>query len=483
MKISKQLISNINLKIKYGKIPSEINFICFDSRKVTRGDIFVAIDGFKHDGKQYIETAIASGAILIVTQEEPQEIRQGICYFIVDDTRKALAILSAHYYNYPTKNISLIGVTGTNGKTTIVSLLSQIFDNLNYKTGIISTICNKIGEKYLPSSHTTPDILEVNRLLSEMVNQGCKYCFMEVSSHAIHQYRIYGLRFSLGIFSNITRDHLDYHKTFKEYLEVKKSFFDLLPKESFLLTNSDDQHGSYITSDSCANKFSYSIKSLSDFRCNILEKRFDGMLLKIKKIDVWVPLIGQFNAYNILAAYSASILLGVDEEDVLKEISTLTPPNGRFEQIISDSGSIGIIDYAHTDDALKNVLETINSIKSKDQDVITVIGCGGDRDKSKRSKMGSVAYHLSSQVIFTSDNPRCESPDIIIRDMLFDLNQIQKQEVLKIIDRKEAIKTACKIINPGDIILVAGKGHEQYQEINGNKVLFNDRKELLESLT
>ena len=483
MKISKELISNINLKFKYGEIPSEVNFISFDSRQVNKGDIFVAIDGSKNDGKQYIDNAIDSGAILIVTQKEPQEIRKDICYFIVYDARKALAILAAHYYNYPTQNILLIGVTGTNGKTTIVSLLSQIFKNLKYKTGIISTIGNKVGEKYFPSSHTTPDILEIQRLLSEMVNQNCKYCFMEVSSHAIHQYRIYGLEFSLAIFSNITREHLDYHNTFQEYLEVKKSFFDLLPKESFALTNSDDKNGSYIISDSYAKKFTYSIKSLSDFRCNVLEKRFDGMLLKIKNIDVWVSLIGQFNAYNILAAYSAAILLGIDEEDVLKEISALIPPNGRFEQIISDSGSIGIIDYAHTDDALKNVLETINSIKSRDQEVITVIGCGGDRDKSKRSKMGSVAYHLSSQVIFTSDNPRCELPDIIIKDMLLDLNQIQRQEVLKIIDRKEAIKTACKIINPGDIILVAGKGHEQYQEINGGKILFNDRKELLESLT
>ncbi|MEE2954342.1 MAG: UDP-N-acetylmuramoyl-L-alanyl-D-glutamate--2,6-diaminopimelate ligase [Bacteroidota bacterium] len=483
MKISKQLLSNLNLKFNHGNIPSKINHVTFDSRNVAKGDMFVAIPGSINDGHNYIDNAIDDGAVLIVSQKEPEYIRKAICYLIVDDTRKSLSIIAAEYYNYPAKHITIIGVTGTNGKTTIVHLLFQLFNDLDYKTGIISTIGNRVHNKYYQTSHTTPNILEIHRLLAEMVKQNCQYCFMEVSSHAIHQYRIYGLEFSGGVFSNITTEHLDYHKTFNEYLEVKKSFFDLLPKESFALTNDDDINGSYIISGTHAKKYTYSIKSVSDFRCNVLQNQFDGMLLKINNRDVWVNLIGDFNAYNILAVYSTAKILGIEEEDILIKISSLESPNGRFQQIISDNGSIGIIDYAHTDDALRNILKTINSIKSKEQNIITVIGCGGDRDKSKRSKMGKVAYNLSFQVVFTSDNPRSESPDAIIRDMLCDLNQEQQKKVIKIIDRKEAIKTACKISVPGDIILVAGKGHEQYQEIHGNKILFNDRNELVKSLT
>jgi UDP-N-acetylmuramoyl-L-alanyl-D-glutamate--2,6-diaminopimelate ligase len=405
-----------------------------------------------------------------------------ITYIKVEDSNIALGIIAANFYDNPSEKIKLVGVTGTNGKTTIVSLLTQLFSIMNVKVGMLSTIQNKIIDKIIPSTHTTPDALQINFLLNEMIAQGCEYCFMEVSSHAISQGRISGINFTGGVFTNLTQDHLDYHNSFAEYRDVKKSFFDLLPKSAFALTNKDDKNGIKMLEGTKAQKCTYSLKSVSDYKCRVLENQFEGMLLSINKVDIWVKLIGDFNAYNLLSVYAVANQFAFEDHEVLTALSMLTSPEGRFQYLQSEEKITAIVDYAHTDDALKNVLTTVNNIRANAEQLITVVGCGGDRDKTKRSLMAAVACNLSNQVILTSDNPRSENPDAIIEDMIRNLDPVQQKKVLVIIDRKQAIKTACRLANANDIVLVAGKGHEKYQEINGEKFPFDDLEELKQSL-
>ena len=479
--ILKDLLYKVNIVKVIGTIDVEVLNIQFDSRKIVRGGLFVAISGDITDGHKYIEETILSGAKVIIVEKTPQNINNSITYIQVENSNEALGIIASNFYNNPSERIKLIGVTGTNGKTTIVSLLHQLFGLLNVKSGMISTIHNKINDKIIFSTHTTPDALQINCLLNTMIEEGCEYCFMEVSSHAISQARVNGLDFTVGIFTNITQDHLDYHKTFAEYRDVKKSFFDSLSRSAFALINKDDKNGIKMLEGTKANQLSYSLKSVSDYKCKVLENQFDGMLLSINKVDVWVKLIGNFNAYNILSVYATAKQFGYSDYKVLTALSLLDTVEGRFECI--QSGDItAIVDYAHTDDALKNVLSTINNIRTKTEELITVVGCGGDRDKTKRPLMAAVACKLSTQVILTSDNPRSENPAAIIEDMMIGLDPVQKKKVLVIIDRRQAIKTACKLAKSKDIVLIAGKGHEKYQEIKGEKFPFDDLEELKQSL-
>jgi UDP-N-acetylmuramoyl-L-alanyl-D-glutamate--2,6-diaminopimelate ligase len=477
----KDLLYKVSIIKVVGTTDVDVVNVQFDSRKIEKGGLFVAISGEITDGHKYINETIASGAKVIIVEKIPQDLDSSVTYIQVENSNEALGIIASNFYNNPSERIKLLGVTGTNGKTTIVSLLHQLFELLNVKSGMLSTIHNKINDKVIPATHTTPDALQINNLLNTMIEEGCEYCFMEVSSHAISQARINGLNFTAGIFTNITQDHLDYHNTFSEYRDVKKSFFDLLSKSAFALVNKDDKNGMKMLEGTKANQLSYSLKSVSDYKCKVLENQFDGMLLSINKVDVWVKLIGDFNAYNILSVYATAKQFGFSDYKVLTALSMLTAAEGRFECV--QSGDItAIVDYAHTDDALKNVLSTINAIRTKTEEVITVVGCGGDRDKTKRPKIAAVACNLSTQVIFTTDNPRSENPDAIIEDMIRGLDPIQKKKVLVITDRRQAIKTACKLAKAKDIVLIAGKGHEKYQEINGEKFPFDDLEELKLSL-
>jgi UDP-N-acetylmuramoyl-L-alanyl-D-glutamate--2,6-diaminopimelate ligase len=477
----KDLLYKVSIVKIVGTTDVDVVNVQFDSRKIEKEGLFVAISGEITDGHKYINETIASGAKVIIVEKIPQDLDCSVTYVQVENSNEALGIIASNFYNNPSERIKLLGVTGTNGKTTIVSLLHQLFELLNVKSGMLSTIYNKINDKVIPATHTTPDALQINNLLNKMIEEGCEYCFMEVSSHAISQARINGLNFTAGIFTNITQDHLDYHNTFDEYRDVKKSFFDLLSKSAFALVNKDDKNGMKMLEGTKANQLSYSLKSVSDYKCKVLENQFDGMLLSINKVDVWVKLIGDFNAYNILSVYATAKQFGFSDYKVLTALSMLTAAEGRFERV--QSGDItAIVDYAHTDDALKNVLSTINNIRTKTEELITVVGCGGDRDKTKRPKMAAVACNLSTQVIFTTDNPRSENPDAIIEDMIRGLDPIQKKKVLVITDRRQAIKTACKLAKAKDIVLIAGKGHEKYQEINGEKFPFDDLEELKLSL-
>jgi UDP-N-acetylmuramoyl-L-alanyl-D-glutamate--2,6-diaminopimelate ligase len=449
----------------------------FDSRKVGLNDAFVAVRGSQVDGHDYIKMACEKGAIAIICEELPGEFINGITYVQVANTQRALAIMASNYYGNPSESIKLVGVTGTNGKTTIATLLYQLFTAAGYETGLLSTVRVMIGKRTYPATHTTPDPLAINDYLRMMVDQGVEFCFMEVSSHGIHQQRTAGLHFVGGIFSNLSHDHLDYHKTFKAYRDVKKQFFDQLPKEAFALTNADDKNGDYMLQNTAAKKFSYGLRSYANYRAQVLENQFDGLLLKIDSHELWVKLIGSFNAYNMLAVYAASHLLGLETLEVLRLMSRLETVDGRFQHMLSENKAItAIIDYAHTPDALKNVLETINDIRSGNEQLITVVGCGGDRDRDKRPKMAAIAASLSSKVIFTSDNPRSEDPDKIIAEMEAGVSPENFKKTLSITDRKQAIKTACTMAGEGDIILVAGKGHETYQEINGKRTDFDDYK-------
>jgi UDP-N-acetylmuramoyl-L-alanyl-D-glutamate--2,6-diaminopimelate ligase len=477
-----QLLYKVNITKVVGTTHIEIADITFDSRQIKKSALFVAIKGTQSDGHSYIQQTIEAGAIVIVLEDMPADLDNKVTYVQVENSNIALGIIAANFYDNPSEKIKLVGITGTNGKTTIVSLLSQLFGILNIKVGMLSTIQNKIIDTIIPSSHTTPDSLQINYLLNEMIKQGCEYCFMEASSHAIAQGRISGLNFACGVFTNLTQDHLDYHNTFSEYRDVKKSFFDALPKTAFALTNKDDKNGIKMLEGTKAKKQTYSLKSVSDYKCRVLENRFEGMLLNINKIDVWVKLIGEFNAYNILSVYAAATLFGFEDYQVLTALSMLMPVEGRFQYLQSEEKITAIVDYAHTDDALKNVIATINSIRTNTEELITVLGCGGDRDKTKRPLMTAVACNLSNQVILTADNPRSENPDTIIKDMMEGLNLIQKKKVLVITDRRQAIKTACRLANANDIVLVAGKGHEKYQEINGERFPFDDLEELKQSL-
>ena len=476
------LLYKVNILKLIGSTNIEISDVQFDSRKIQKKGLFIAIKGTISDGHQYIQNTIKDGAIAIIVEQLPSQLNDNITYVQVANSYNALGVIAANFYNNPSERIKLVGVTGTNGKTTIVSLLHQLFTLLNNKVGMLSTIENKILDKIIPSTHTTPDPLQINYLLHEMIEKGCDYCFMEVSSHALAQGRVNGLVFSGGVFTNITQDHLDYHHTFSEYRDVKKSFFDSLNKDAFALVNKDDKNGSKMLEGTKAKKLSYALKSLANYRCKVLENQFEGMLLQINKVDVWVKLIGDFNAYNILAVYAVAKQFDFEDYEVLTALSMLNAAEGRFQFIRNEDAITGIVDYAHTDDALKNVLSTINTIRTNTESLITIVGCGGDRDKSKRPLMAQVACNLSTQVIITSDNPRSENPDDIIKDMIAGLSPVQKKKVLVITDRRQAIMTAGKLAHENDIILLAGKGHEKYQEINGEKFPFDDMEELKQSL-
>ena len=476
------LLYKVNILKLIGSTNIEISDVQFDSRKIQKKGLFIAIKGTISDGHQYIQNTIKEGAIAIIVEQLPSQLNDNITYVQVANSYNALAVIAANFYNNPSERIKLVGVTGTNGKTTIVSLLHQLFILLNNKVGMLSTIENKILDKIITSTHTTPDPLQINYLLHEMIEKGCDYCFMEVSSHALAQGRVNGLHFTGGVFTNITQDHLDYHHTFSEYRDVKKSFFDSLNKDAFALVNKDDKNGSKMLEGTKAKKLSYALKSLANYRCKVLENQFEGMLLQINKVDVWVKLIGDFNAYNILAVYAVAKQFDFEDYEVLTALSMLNAAEGRFQFIRNEDAITGIVDYAHTDDALKNVLSTINTIRTNTESLITIVGCGGDRDKSKRPLMAQVACNLSTQVIITSDNPRSENPEDIIQDMIAGLSPVQKKKVLVITDRRQAIMTAGKLAHENDIILLAGKGHEKYQEINGEKFPFDDMEELKQSL-
>jgi len=478
----KDLLYKVRITEVVGPTDIKIANVEFDSRKVEQTSLFVAIKGTVSDGHEYIDSTIENGAVAVVVEDIPEILNEKVTYVQVEDSNIALGIIAANFYDNPSEKIKLVGVTGTNGKTTIVSLLNQLFGALNVKVGTLSTIQNKIMDEIIPSTHTTPDALQLNFLLNKMINTGCEYCFMEVSSHAIAQGRIAGLNFAGAVFTNITQDHLDYHNTFAEYRDVKKSFFDVLPKAAFSLTNKDDKNGMKMLEGTKAKKCTYSLKSVSDYKCTVLENQFEGMLLNINKVDIWVKLIGVFNAYNMLSVYAVANLFGFEDHQVLTAMSMLTAAEGRFQYLQSEEKITAIVDYAHTDDALKNVITTINSIRANAEELITVVGCGGDRDKTKRPLMTAVACNLSNQVILTADNPRSENPDTIIEDMMEGLNPVQKKKVLVITNRRQAIKTACRLANANDIVLVAGKGHEKYQEINGEKFPFDDLEELKQSL-
>jgi UDP-N-acetylmuramoyl-L-alanyl-D-glutamate--2,6-diaminopimelate ligase len=462
-----------------GSADVEISAVVFDSRKVEPGCLFVAVKGTAVDGHEYIEQAIKDGAIAVICEDLPAHVTGEVDFLMVANSAKALGIVSANFYDNPSDKLKLVGVTGTNGKTTIATLLYKLFRDLGYKCGLLSTVENQVNGKIIPSTHTTPDPVELNKLLDEMVAQGCDYCFMEVSSHAIAQHRIAGLSFSGGIFSNLTHDHLDYHKTFDIYLKAKKAFFDELPKSAFALTNNDDKNGNVMLQNTKAHKKTYGLKSMADYKAKILENQFGGLLLQIEGEDVWFKMVGTFNAYNLLAVYGTAMLLEQDRAKVLTGLSKLSGAEGRFDYIVATNKVIGIVDYAHTPDAVQNVLSTIHDIRKGNEKVITVIGCGGDRDKAKRPIMAKTACEWSDKVILTSDNPRSEDPAQIIRDMEAGVDSAFKRFTLSIADRREAIKTACMLAQPGDIILLAGKGHEKYQEINGVKNHFDDKEELL----
>ncbi|MGY8988840.1 MAG: UDP-N-acetylmuramoyl-L-alanyl-D-glutamate--2,6-diaminopimelate ligase [Flavobacteriales bacterium] len=479
----RDLLFGVYIKSVVGDITSVmVKKIEFDSRKVSDSDLFIAINGTAVDGHSFIDFSIEKGAKSIIVEEIPEKINEAICYVQVDCSSSSMSIVSSNYYNNPSSKIKLIGVTGTNGKTTIVTLLHQLFSDLGYPTGLLSTIENKIGTKSVKSTHTTGDSIQINKMLSEMVLAGCEYCFMEVSSHAIHQNRISNLIFEGGVFTNITHEHLDYHKDFKEYISVKKIFFDDLNKSAFALSNKDDKNGNVIISNTKAKKITYSLKRMADYKCKVIESRLDGMLLNIQNNEIWVKLIGEFNAYNLLAIYSTSIELGLDNNQVLEKISVLNPAEGRFHTVRNSENITGIVDYMHTPDAYENVLSTINNIRKNTEKLIIVFGCGGDRDSEKRSQMTAIACNMSDQVIITTDNPRTEKIENIISDMTAKLDPIQKKKVLVITDRSQAIKTACTLAGHGDIVLLAGKGHEKYQEIKGVKHYFDDVAELVESL-
>lgn len=481
----RDILYGVNLIQVVGSTDVAIEAIVFDSRKATDNTVFVAIKGFTVDGHDYISKAMACGCSSIICEEIPTETKEGVNYIQVKDSHQALALMANNFYDEPSKKLTLVGITGTNGKTTCTTLLHKLFTQLGYKVGLLSTVVNKIGEKDIPSTHTTPDAVGLNALLAQMVEEGCTHCFMEVSSHAIHQHRTTGLEFKVGGFTNITHDHLDYHKTFKEYINVKKSFFDHLGSEAFAITNLDDKNGSVMLQNTKAKKLSYSLKSVSDFKAKVLENQFTGLVLNMNGTELWSRLIGDFNAYNLLLVFAIAITLEEDELEVLTQLSTLESVDGRFQYTKSDSGIIAIVDYAHTPDALANVLGTINNIRTKNETVFTIVGCGGDRDKTKRPLMAGIACEKSDKVVITSDNPRTENPETIIEEMMTGVEGQYFKKTLSITNRKEAIKTAISMAQPNDIILIAGKGHETYQEINGVKHDFDDMaitKELFKKL-
>ena len=479
MILLKDILYKVSLQATSGDMNIPIEKVHFDSRKVEKGDLFVAVKGTQVDGHKFIQSAIEKGASAVVCEEQ-FEPNEKITFVQTESSSKALGIIATNYYGNPSSKLKLVGVTGTNGKTTIVTLLYNLYRKLGYNTGLLSTILNKINDKELPSTHTTGDALQINQLLKKMVDAGCTHCFMEASSHAIDQNRIAGLSFDVAVFTNITHEHLDYHQTFDAYISAKKKLFDELNPGSFALVNTDDKRGNIMLQNTRAEKRTFGVKSMSDFKAKIISNSLEGLELDIDNFKIWFNLIGDFNAYNLSAAYGVSALLGEDSEEVLVALSALNPVPGRFERVPLKSKIIAIIDYAHTPDALNNVLKTIASVRTKNEQVITVIGCGGNRDKEKRPLMAEIACKLSDRVIFTSDNPRDEDPATIIEEMKVGVRTTDFRKVLTIIDRKEAIKTALAFAHDHDIILIAGKGHEEYQEIKGVKKDFSDKQVLLE---
>lgn len=485
MIILKDILYKVAIEVVKGSTEMSINKIEFDSRKIVENDIFVAIRGTVSNGHDFIEKAINLGATVIVCDEMPSMIVSGVTYIQVKDTNAALAFMATNYYDKPSTKLKLVGITGTNGKTTIASLLYQLFKKAGYKVGLLSTVKIMVDDTEYKATHTTPDSLTINYYLDEMAEIGCEYCFMEVSSHGVHQKRTEGLEFAGGVFTNLSHDHLDYHETFAEYRDVKKSFFDHLPKTAFALTNIDDKNGLVMLQNTMAKKLTYALKSYAEYKAVILENQLGGLLLKINENEVWVRLIGTFNAYNLLAIYGTAVELGLEPLEVLRLLSELESVSGRFQFIISTSKITAIVDYAHTPDALENVLKTIDDIRTKNEQLITVVGCGGDRDKTKRPIMANIATTMSDKVILTSDNPRSENPETIIAEMEAGVEPQNFKKSVSIVDRKQAIKTACQLANPNDIILIAGKGHETYQEIQGVRHDFDDMKivkEFLEQL-
>lgn len=478
----KDILYKVTINAVVGSTSVQVNSIDFDSRNISKNDVFVAIRGTVSDGHKFIDTAIENGAIAIVCETLPETFNNGITYIEVESASKALAFMASNYYKNPSENLKLVGVTGTNGKTTVATLLYQLFKKAGFKVGLLSTVKIMVDTTEYKATHTTPDSLTINKYLTLMNDEGVEFCFMEVSSHGIHQNRTEGLKFEGGIFTNLSHDHLDYHETFAEYRDVKKSFFDNLSKEAFALVNIDDKNGLVMLQNTKARKFTYALKTYADYKSQILENQFGGLLLKINDNEVWTRLVGNFNAYNILAIYATAELLGLEKVETLRLISELESVSGRFQYLISNEKITAIVDYAHTPDALQNVLETINSIRTKNEELITVVGCGGDRDKTKRPKMGHIASALSTKVIFTSDNPRSEIPEAIIEDIEKGVEPQNFKKTVSIVDRKQAIKTACQMAQPNDIILIAGKGHETYQEIKGIRTDFDDYKIVQEFL-
>jgi UDP-N-acetylmuramoyl-L-alanyl-D-glutamate--2,6-diaminopimelate ligase len=485
VKILKDILYKVAIESVTGSTEVAIHKIDFDSRKIEENDVFIAIRGTLSDGHEYIEKAIQLGATAIICDTLPENIEKGITYIKVKDTNTALAFMAANYFGNPSEKLKLVGVTGTNGKTTIASLLFQLFQKAGFKVGLLSTVKIMVDETEYKATHTTPDSITINHYLNEMIEAGVTHCFMEVSSHGIHQKRTEALHFVGGIFTNLSHDHLDYHPTFAEYRDVKKSFFDSLPKTAFALSNIDDKNGTVMLQNTVARKFTYALKTYADFKATILESQLSGLLLKVNDNEVWVKLIGTFNAYNILAIYGTAIELGMDSLEALRLLSDLESVSGRFQYIVSKGSITAIVDYAHTPDALENVLKTIDDIRTKNEQLITVVGCGGNRDKAKRPIMAQIATTLSDKAILTSDNPRNEDPEVILDEMEKGVEPQNYKKILRITDRKQAIKTACQLAQPNDIILIAGKGHETYQEVNGVRHHFDDMetvKEILEQL-
>ena len=472
----KDILKGIECRLQ-GSADVEVKDLQFDSRKVTVGTLFVAQVGTKVDGHDFIARAVASGAAAVLCQRIPEEAPNGVTYIVVDNSDRALGEAAANYYGHPSRQLKLVGITGTNGKTTTVTLLHRMFRLAGNHVGLISTIVNKIDEEEIPTGHTTPDALELNRLLSRMVQAGCRFCFMEVSSHSVVQQRIAGLEFSGAIFSNITHDHLDFHKTMANYIAAKKGFFDALPPSAWALTNVDDRNGRVMVQNTRAKVHTYGLNHLGDFHCRVLEEGFEGMHLNVNGNDLWSRLVGRFNAYNLLAIYGAAVLSGIEPAEAVRLLTLLEPAPGRF-QYVSGKGITAIVDYAHTPDALENVIGTINDIRRKNQQLITVVGCGGDRDKTKRPEMAQIASKGSDKLVLTSDNPRSENPESILDDMEAGLSPEQLCHTVRITDRRQAIRTACMMAREGDIILIAGKGHEKYQEVNGVRSHFDDVEEV-----
>jgi len=477
-----EILKGIDVSNVTGDLGRAVSGIEFDSRNVTHDTLFVAVRGQKFDGHKFIDSAIKSGASAIICEIVPSNQDKKVCWIKVADSAKALGVAASNFYGNPSSSLKLVGVTGTNGKTTIATLLYRMFIGLGYKCGLFSTVCNYINGRELPATHTTPDPLQLNKLLSEMVEEGCDYAFMEVSSHSADQKRIAGLNFDGGIFTNLTHDHLDYHKTFDNYLAAKKSFFDSLPANSFALVNADDKNSRVILQNCKARPYTFSVRGMADYRCGIIEQSFEGMGLRIQGEEVWTRFIGDFNASNLLAVFAASELLGASKKEILTILSDLHSVAGRLEVVKSENGISGLVDYAHTPDALLNVIDTINKIREGGVQLITVVGAGGDRDKTKRPKMAAISAEGSTKVILTSDNPRTEDPEMILNDMEAGITPDLKRKTLRITNRREAIKTAVMLAEKGDVILVAGKGHETYQDVMGVKHHFDDREELRNAL-